>query len=107
MRLIDADAFQEDLENRYCFPCMGAGKDRRGTACCACWVHDWEVYTTDLRQRKIGDHCKELHIATRWSVHDVIGRLEREYAGDERAKFIREDDFCSYGKRKDGGLDAE
>lgn len=49
----------------------------------------WEVYTTDLRQRKIGDHCKELHIATRWSVHDVIGRLEREYAGDERAKFIR------------------
>ena len=36
----------------------------------------WETYTTDLRQRKIGDHCKELHIATRWSVHDVIGRLE-------------------------------
>lgn len=49
----------------------------------------WEVYTTDLRQRKIGDHCKELHIATRWSVHDVIGRLEREYEGDPRAKFIR------------------
>ena len=37
----------------------------------------WETYTTDLRQRKIGDHCKELHIATRWSVWDVIGRLER------------------------------
>lgn len=49
----------------------------------------WEVYTTDLRQRKIGDHCKELHIATRWSVHDVIGRLEREYENDNRAKFIR------------------
>ena len=49
----------------------------------------WEVYTTDLRQRKIGDHCKELHIATRWSVHDVIGRLEREYENDARAKFIR------------------
>ena len=48
----------------------------------------WEQYTTDLRQRKIGDHCKELHIATRWSVHDVIGRLEREYAGSDRAKFI-------------------
>lgn len=49
----------------------------------------WEIYTTDLRQRKIGDHCKELHIATRWSVHDVIGRLEREYEGNPRAKFIR------------------
>ena len=48
----------------------------------------WETYTTDLRQRKIGDHCKELHIATRWSVHDVIGRLEREYGDSDRAKFI-------------------
>lgn len=49
----------------------------------------WETYTTDLRQRKIGDKCKELHIATRWSVHDVIGRLEREYENNPRAKFIR------------------
>ncbi len=49
----------------------------------------WETYATDLRQRKIGDKCKELHIATRWSVHDVIGRLEREYEGNPRAKFIR------------------
>lgn len=48
----------------------------------------WEVYTTDLRQRKIGKKCKELHIATRWSVHDVIGRLEREHEGNERARFI-------------------
>ena len=48
----------------------------------------WETYTTDLRQRKIGDHCRELHIATRWSVHDVIGRLENEYYGNDRAKFI-------------------
>jgi len=48
----------------------------------------WETYTTDLRQRKIGDKCKELHIATRWSVHDVIGRLEREYSNNPRAKFI-------------------
>ena len=48
----------------------------------------WETYTTDLRQRKIGDHCKELHIATRWSVHDVIGRLETDYGDSDRAKFI-------------------
>lgn len=49
----------------------------------------WETYTTDLRQRKIGNSCKELHIATRWSVHDVIGRLEQEYGDSDRAKFIR------------------
>ena len=48
----------------------------------------WETYTTDLRQRKIGDHCGELHIATRWSVHDVIGRLEAMYGDNPRAKFI-------------------
>lgn len=48
----------------------------------------WETYTTDLRQRKIGDVCRELHIATRWSCHDVIGRLEQEYEGDKRAEFI-------------------
>lgn len=47
----------------------------------------WETYTTDLRQRKM-DGCKELHIATRWSVHDVIGRLERQYENDPKAKFI-------------------
>lgn len=48
----------------------------------------WQTYTTDLRQRKQGDHCKELHIATRWSVNDVIGRLERDYEDSDRAKFI-------------------
>ena len=48
----------------------------------------WETYTTDVRQRKIGDHCKELHIATRWSVHDIIGRLEHDYGDSDRAKFI-------------------
>jgi len=47
----------------------------------------WEVYNTDLRQRKIG-RCKELHIATRWSVWDVVGRLEMEYGENERARFI-------------------
>ena len=49
----------------------------------------WQTYYTDLRQRKIGTRAKELHIATRWSVHDVLGRLEREYEGDPMARFIR------------------
>ena len=47
----------------------------------------WQQYTTDLRQRKIGN-CKELHIATRWSVHDVIGRLKDKYSGNGRSRFI-------------------
>lgn len=48
----------------------------------------WEQYTTDLRQRKIGDHCKELHLATRWSTGDILSRLEREYEGKSNARFI-------------------
>ena len=47
----------------------------------------WNEYTTDLRQRKAGA-CKELHIATRWSVHDVIGRLQSIYMDNPKAKFI-------------------
>ena len=48
----------------------------------------WETYTTDLRQRKLGDHCKELHVSTRWSVNDIVGRLVRQYEDSDRAKFI-------------------
>lgn len=47
----------------------------------------WNKFTNDLRSRK-KEKCKELHIATRWSVHDVIGRLERNYTDNERAKFL-------------------
>ena len=47
----------------------------------------WEQYKTDLRQRKIAN-CKELHIATRWSVHDPIGRLQLQYEDSDRARFI-------------------
>lgn len=48
----------------------------------------WQIYTDDFRQRKQGANPKELHIATRWSVHDVIGRLERAYENDPRARFL-------------------
>ena len=48
----------------------------------------WVKYTNDLKSRK-KEGCKEIHIATRWSVRDLIGRLETLYEGDPRAKFIR------------------
>ena len=48
----------------------------------------WDTYTTDLRQRKIGNHCKELHISTRWATTDIIGRLESIYGDDEQSRFI-------------------
>lgn len=48
----------------------------------------WRIYGTDARQRKLNEKVKEIHIATRWSVHDVIGRLKQIYAENERVKFI-------------------
>lgn len=52
----------------------------------------WQKYTTDLKTRKKGGRhgrrVKELHIATRWSVWDVIGRLQKQYEGDPRCIFI-------------------
>lgn len=49
----------------------------------------WRTYSTDLRQRTSGDP-PELHIATRWSVWDVIGRLEKKYMDypSDKVKFI-------------------
>lgn len=52
----------------------------------------WNKYAVDARQRKIqdsdGKNCKEIHIATRWSVNDVIGRLQRMYEGNDRVRTI-------------------
>ncbi len=47
----------------------------------------WGKYSVDGRQRKVTG-CKEIHIATRWSVHDCIGRLQRAYEGNDRCRFI-------------------
>lgn len=47
----------------------------------------FQTYATDLRQRKIGS-CVELHLSTRWSCHDVLGRLEQMYENDPQAEFI-------------------
>ena len=48
----------------------------------------WQKYTVDLRQRKQGNRVREIHVQTRWSVNDVIGRLQEIYDGDPRAKFV-------------------
>ena len=52
----------------------------------------WGKYAVDARQRKIpdedGNPCKEIHIATRWSVRDVIGRIIQAYEGNKRVKVL-------------------
>jgi len=49
----------------------------------------WQKYGTDISQRRVDDNVKELHIATRWSINDVVSRLEDENEGNPRAEFIK------------------
>ena len=47
----------------------------------------WMSYNTDLLTRR-KQSAKELHVATRWSVYDPIGRLKILNEGNPRARFI-------------------
>ncbi len=47
----------------------------------------WQTYNTDLKTRK-KQNCKELHICTRWSTLDPVGRLKILNEGNPRAKFL-------------------
>ena len=48
----------------------------------------WQKYTNDLASRK-KHGCKEIHIGTRWSVHDPIGKLEGMYGYSKRTKILK------------------
>ena len=63
----------------------------------------WEQFTVDLLQRRIGN-CKTLIIATRWSVHDPIGRLEQQNADNPRARFLR---FPALDENDESNFDYE
>ena len=47
----------------------------------------WQTYNTDLKTRK-KQGCKELHICTRWSTLDPVGRLKMINADNPRARFL-------------------
>lgn len=48
----------------------------------------FKSYSVNLRQREQGNRVRELHIATRWSLHDILGRLEATFGGQPGYKFI-------------------
>lgn len=47
----------------------------------------WELYNSNARSRK-KEGCKELHIGTRWSLQDPIGKLQTIYGESETTKII-------------------
>lgn len=48
----------------------------------------WTKFVNDLMSR-MKEGCKMLVIGTRWSVWDPLGRLEAQYDGNPRAKFVK------------------
>lgn len=48
----------------------------------------WQTYSTNAVQRK-KNGCKEIHIATHWSVHDPMSKLELLHEDDPRFKSIK------------------
>lgn len=48
----------------------------------------WTKFANDLMSR-MKEGCKMLIIGTRWSVWDPLGRLERQYEDNPRAKFVK------------------
>ena len=48
-----------------------------------------QKYGVDITQRRTDDSVKELHVATRWSMHDVLSELEADNEDNPRAEFIK------------------
>lgn len=52
----------------------------------------WTKFTNDLMSR-MKEGCKMLIIGTRWTIWDCLGRLERQYENNPKAKFVRIEAF--------------
>lgn len=115
---IKREAFLKDIEERYCLPCKGAGKDHNGCMCRVCWVDDMCGDVIDAPAADVAPvvHCKDCRY---WGDADGIStnvdgvrfarcRAHNYYvAGMHIGWCPADDDFCSYGAREDGDSDGE
>ena len=97
---IDREAFKKSVEERYCKPCKAEGKDHNGCWCRACWVDDMldEVdcfQTADVAPVVRCKDCKYNRGSKKCLNPDSFFAVPKD------------DDFCSYGERKDGGEHVE
>lgn len=68
----------------------------------------WSLYTVNCKQRK-KNYAKEIHIATRWSVHDPITKLAQIHKDDSRCKIINKSCYDENGESQfnfSGGFDT-
>ena len=96
-RLIDANALLRDNEKYFCEPCKEKGHDYHEVACRACWVDDMRIAIEDAPTVDAVEvvRCKDC-------VHnqDIFCNHFGYYG---YAPIVDDNDFCSYGERKDNG----
>ena len=95
---IDREAFLKGIEERYCLPCKGEGKDHSGCKCRACWVDDMcgEVIDAPAADVAPVGHCSHCRSYNKPRLGWCSVHLDREGP----------DDFCGYGVRMGGDSDA-
>ena len=100
-RLIDANALIADIAKRYCEPCKAEGKDYHEVACRACWVDDMRIEIEDAPTVDAVEvvRCKDC----KWyQIRQFDNGTPKYDCRKTHALLdVKQDDFCSYGERKD------
>ena len=89
---IDRDAFKKSVEERYCKPCKAEKKDHNGCWCRACWVDDMLDEVECFQPADVAPvvRCKDCKYRDGTPGQPNILCAQ-----------MHEDDFCSYGERKE------
>lgn len=102
---INRETFLKDIEERYCLPCEGAGKDFNGCKHRACWV---SAMCGDVIDAPAADVAPVAH--GRWVTHYRSGTpVSAGYVSTCCDMWSnRKSDYCpNCGARMDGGADNE
>ena len=104
-QLIDAKALCNDIEKRYCEPCKAEGKDYHEVACRACWVDDMRLEIEDAPAVDAVEviRCKDCVFSKYFEESGT--RKCRTQQGLYRT--VTDEDYCSYGERKDNERKAD
>ena len=89
---IDREAFKKSVEERYCKPCKAEKKDHNGCWCRACWVDDMLDEVECFQPADVAPvvRCKDCKYRDGTPGQPNILCAQ-----------MHEDDFCSYGERKE------
>ena len=96
-RLIDADKRIAEIKKYYCTVCENYG----GAKCRACWVDDAMCLIDGARSVDAGPGVRCRDCEHRCNGKDCTHPLLLSYSFGA-IRNVKDNDFCSYGERKDG-----